>query len=71
MRMNVDKAGRHDPTNGVDLVFCLPLFYASKLGDTVSADRDIGLKPRISRTINDGSAADYEIVRFVRGCVRG
>ena len=71
--VSVDEAGRDDQTVGIELFLAL-LGDASNRGDAVAGDADVGLIAGSAGAVDDGSAANHEVVghgvvAFV--CVRG
>src|SRR5262252_6190089 len=61
MRVHVDPAGRHQQTRGVDLAPSRTLL-ASNACDTLSRDCHVAGKRRLAGTIDNGAAANDDVV---------
>ena len=61
VRVDVDEAGRDQQAAGVDLAPALADVVAHR-GDGVAVDGDVGLAARRAGAVDDGAAADHEIV---------
>ena len=63
--LNIDKSGREDQVVGVDALFGLGTGQRAGIrdaGDTIPADRQIAMKPRITGAIDDSGVGDHQVV---------
>src|SRR3546814_9135469 len=61
MGVDVDEAGGDDLAAGVDVFAARAQVFADR-DDPVAVDRDVGDKGRAARTIDDGAAANHQII---------
>ncbi len=61
MGVNVDEAGCHDPSGGVDLLRALAVDRADP-GDQAVLHRDIGAEAVLAAAVHHGAATDNQII---------